>query len=246
MQDQGNPAAWPCPDFAHRKAARQTKPKRSLNRQRPSLDVVPRVSQDAHKTGLVLLHSLVQTPGMDRYADLFKAVDTARLRLRCVRLEDAAPVSAMMTAAVSQWVASWPVPLTPEMATERITNARKAVADGRALPCAIERRGDGALVGWIGVTRETSHGRRAMLGYWLGEQHHGHGYMREAAPAMVRMAFQKLDLDVVEAAAQPENAASFAVLRGCGMAPVGERMIFAPSRNREEMCLLYEVTRPRI
>jgi len=183
---------------------------------------------------------------MDSQPDLFEAIYTARLRLRCVRLEDVAPISAMMTAAFSQWVASWPVPFTPGMAIERITSARRAAADGRALPCAIERRTDAALVGWIGVTRETPHDRRAMLGYWLGEKHHGCGYMREAAPAAVQMAFQNLDLDVIEAAAQPENAASFAVLRGCGMAPVGERMIFAPSRNREEMCLLYEVTRPRI
>jgi len=194
----------------------------------------------------VLLHSLVQTPGMDSQPDLFEAIGTARLRLRCVRPEDALPVSAMMTAAVSQWVASWLVPFTPEMAVERITNARRAAADGRALPCVIERRADAALVGWIGVTRETSHDRRAMLGYWLGEKHHGCGYMREAAPVAVRMAFQNLGLDVVEAAAQPENAASFAVLRGCGMVPVGERMVFAPSRSRDELCLLYEVARPRI
>ncbi len=182
---------------------------------------------------------------MDSHSDLFRVVETARLRLRCVRLEDAMLVSAMMTTAVSQWVASWPMPFTTEMAVERITIARKAAADGRALPYAIERRSDAALVGWIGVTRETSHDRRAMLGYWLGEKHHGHGYMREAAPAAVQMAFQQLDLDVIEAAAQPENAASFAVLRGCGMAPVGERTIFAPSRNRDELCLLYEVARPR-
>ena len=193
----------------------------------------------------MLPYGLVQSLRMDSYPDLFGAVETARLRLRCVRLEDAVPVSGMMTAAVSRWVASWPVPFTSEMAVERITNARKAATDGRALPCAIERRSDGALVGWIGVTRETSHERRAMLGYWLGEKHHGHGYMREAAPAAVQMAFQQLDLDVIEAAAQPENAASFAVLRGCGMAPVGERMIFAPSRSRDELCLLYEVARPK-
>ena len=161
-----------------------------------------------------------------------------------MRLEDAVPVSAMMTAAVNRWVASWPVPFTPEMAAEWITKARRAAADGRTLPCAIERQSDAALVGWIGVTREASHHRRAMLGYWLGEKHHGHGYMREAAPAAVQMAFQQLDLDVIEAAAQPENAASFAVLRRCGMASVGEKVIFAPSRSRDELCLLYEVARP--
>lgn len=171
-------------------------------------------------------------------------VETARLRLRCVHLEDAMPVSAMMTAAVSRWVASWPVPFTPEMAVERITKARRAAADGKALPYALQGRSDAALIGWIGVTREASDDRRAMLGYWLGERHNGHGYMREAAPSAVQMASQQLNLDVIEAVAQPENAASFAVLRGCGMAPVGEKMIFAPSRSRDELCLLHEVAEP--
>lgn len=188
--------------------------------------------------------NLVHTPFMDSHPDLFGAAETARLRLRCVRLGDAAPISCMMTVAVSRWVASWPVHFTIEMAAERIADARKAAAEGRALPCAIERRADATVVGWIAVARDTPRDRRAMLGYWLGEEHHGHGYMREAAPAAVRMAFQQLGVDVIEAAAQPENAASFAVLWGCGMALVGEEMIFAPSRSRDELCLLYEVARP--
>jgi ribosomal-protein-alanine N-acetyltransferase len=44
----------------------------------------------------------------------------------------------------------------------------------------------------------------------------GHGYMREAAPAAVAAAFRLRDLDALGAAAHPENALSFAVLRGCG------------------------------
>ena len=149
----------------------------------------------------------------------------------------------MMTPAVSQWVASWPTPFTREMAVERIAGARAAVDKEMALPCAIERRSDGVLLGWIGVTRDAVDGRLGALGYWLGEEHHGRGYMREAVPALVDMAFRRLDLDKIEAAAQPENAASFAVLRRCGMEPVGERMIFAAARGQEERCLVYETAR---
>lgn len=152
-------------------------------------------------------------------------------------------ISEMMTPSVSRWVASWPVPFTGEMAMERIASMRQAFMEGRALPCAIERRSDGVLLGWIAVTRREAGERRGMLGYWMGEAHHGHGYMREAAPAAVELAFRSLDLDVIEAAAQPENKASFGVLRGCGMVPVGERMIFAPARSRDELCLLYELVR---
>lgn len=180
---------------------------------------------------------------MDSEADLFPAVDTARLRLRCVRPGDAAQISEMMTPAVSRWVASWPVPFTPAMAAERIADSRQAFLEGKALPCVIERREDGVLLGWIAVTRQNANESRAMLGYWMGEAHHGYGYMREAAPATVTFAFRSLDLDVIEAAAQPENKASFAVLRSCGMIPTGERTIFAPARSRDELCLLYEVAK---
>ena len=115
---------------------------------------------------------------MDANADLFDSVETARLKLRCVRLGDAAG------------------------------------------------------------------SRRGVLAYWLGKKHHGYGYMREAAPATVAAAFERLDLEVIEAGAQPGNAASFAILRSCGMAPAGERMVFASARGRDELCLLYEVMRP--
>lgn len=171
---------------------------------------------------------------MDANADPFDPVWTMRLKLRCVRPEDAARTSAMMTPAISRWVASWPVPFTPEMAAE----------EGRALPFAVERRSDGALLGWLGVHRDATDGRRGVLGYWLGEEYHGHGFMREAVPAAVAAAFERLGLGVIGAGAQPGNTASFAILRGCGMVPAGQRMVFASARGRDEVCLFYEAARP--
>lgn len=179
----------------------------------------------------------------DKY-DLFESFETERLRLRCVCPDDATPISRMMTPDVSRWLASWPVPFTTDMAIERIASARRAFIEGRALPCAIERRADGVFLGWLGMTRNEAGARRAMLGYWMGEAHHGQGYMREAAPAAMKVAFDRLDLDAIEAAAQPANDASVAVLRGCGMVAAGERMIFASARSRNELCLLYEAVRP--
>jgi ribosomal-protein-alanine N-acetyltransferase len=49
---------------------------------------------------------------------------------------------------------------------------------------------------------------------------------------------------VIEAGAQPGNTASFAIMRACGMRPVGERMIPVPARGRDELCHFYEVHRP--
>ena len=85
---------------------------------------------------------------------------------------------------------------------------------------------------------------RASLGYWLGEAHHGRGYMAEAAPAAVRAGFRWLGVGVIEAAAQRDNPASVAVLRRLGMRHIGERPVHASARGRDEPCLAYELTRP--
>lgn len=175
--------------------------------------------------------------------DPFPPLETDRLHLRCVRSEDAADTSRLMTPGVSQWVASWAVPFTRSMAVDRIARARAAAFDRRAAPFAAERRSDGAFMGWVSVTRAVDDLRRGIFGYWLGEAFQGQGYMREAGPAVLAAAFGYLGVDVIEAAAKPENEASFAVMRRCGMIPVGNRMVFAPSRNRQELCLVYEIAR---
>ena len=69
---------------------------------------------------------------------LFEALETARLRLRCVAPDDAHATSAMMTPEVSRWVAYWPFPFTYEMAVERIESSlnglRSCSKAGRTLP----------------------------------------------------------------------------------------------------------------
>ncbi len=171
-------------------------------------------------------------------------IDTQRLHLRCLSLPDAVPLSRMLTPEVSRWLASWPSPYTVEMATARIEAAQQAAAAGRGLPLAVVERDGGATIGYIGVFREHDAPWRAILGYWLGEQFHGRGFMREAAPAAVRAGFAWLAVEEMEAHAQPENAASLAVMRRCGMAPRGERLIYVPARACEELCVVYGMRRP--
>ena len=191
-----------------------------------------------------MISTLRKAEGRSASSNPVASLGTERLRLRCVRPDDAAQVSRLMTPAVSRWVASWPVPFTPKMAAERIAAAREAAEMGKLLPFAIERRSDGVLLGWISVTRDAKNDRRGRLSYWLGEEHHGRGYMREAVAVVVAAAFDKLGLEVIEAGAQPGNVDAFAVLRGCGMALTGGRTVFAPARGHDELCLFYEIARP--
>jgi ribosomal-protein-alanine N-acetyltransferase len=178
--------------------------------------------------------------------DLFPALETDRLRLRCVVINDAAAASAMMTPEISRWVASWPIPFTHDMAVERILKSRALARSGDALPFAIIEKGSEALIGCVAIHRDLDHHRRGALGYWVGETHHGKGYMREIAGLVLAAGFDLLDLDVIEATAHRENIRSFAVMRSCGMQPAGERMFYASARDRHEPCLVYEILRPQV
>lgn len=175
--------------------------------------------------------------------DPFQPLETTRLRLRCVTIEDAAAMSELMTPAVSRWLAAWPTPLTVEMAAARIESSRRMARAGDALPFAVTDKTTGELFGWASIHRDQEASTSGSFGYWLAEHRHGKGYMRELAPRAIAAGFELLKLETIRAGAQIENAASFAVMRACGMKPAGEAMVHAPARARDEPCRFYEIRR---
>jgi [ribosomal protein S5]-alanine N-acetyltransferase len=170
-------------------------------------------------------------------------LETARLRLRIVHERDAATAVRLLTPAVCRWLASWPSPLEEGAAAARLRQMREAAREGSMLPFAIEPREGGELIGLVMIARTRGDARRGGLGYWLGEPYHHRGYMAEAAAAAVTDAFRRLNLNAIEAGAQPDNAASLAIMRRLGMRPIGERMVWAEARGREEVCAYFEITR---
>ena len=176
----------------------------------------------------------------------FPPLETERLRLRCVAPDDAHATSALMTPEVSRWVAYWPFPFTYQMAVERIESSLKLAHTGDMLPFAVVEKASDQMIGWVMFNRDTEDRQRGSFGYWLGEKYHGKGYMTELGRVALAAAFKLLDVDVIEAGAQPDNTASFAIMRRCGMRFIGERMVYAPSRRREELCHFYEIKRRSI
>jgi ribosomal-protein-alanine N-acetyltransferase len=79
------------------------------------------------------------------------------------------------------------------------------------------RRDDLAIVGFFNlsqIVRRSFHS--AYLGYAVGKQYAGHGYMREGIELVLRRAFTDLRLHRIEANIQPGNHASIALARGAG------------------------------
>lgn len=61
----------------------------------------------------------------------------------------------------------------------------------------------------------------AVLGYWLGAPHVGHGYMSDAVAAVIGFARDGLRLHRIEAACMPGNSASMRVLDRAGFTREG-------------------------
>jgi ribosomal-protein-alanine N-acetyltransferase len=171
---------------------------------------------------------------------LFPEMVTAKLRLRSVSLSDAKNLSVLMTSGISRWLASWDDPLCVEAATKRIEELQDRAMLKEALSYMIVDRRTEQAIGWISVQRSTSSPRRGELSYWIGEEHQGKGYAQEAVSAMLPTAAEQLNLDLIEAGAQLENTSSLAVMVRCGMVPGTERLVYAPTRARSELCRFYE------
>ncbi|MBR0654327.1 GNAT family N-acetyltransferase [Roseomonas arctica] len=157
------------------------------------------------------------------------------------REDDARALASMMSARISARLATWPELMTPSMARNRL--ARDLADAQRIAPMVMELREDGAVCGWMSVTRLPEHPACGILTYWLGEAHQGRGLMREAAPQAVRHLFEKLGLERLRAAVQMDNAASIGVLHAAGMRPLGPGRIWCSARGQEETCLWFEIDR---
>ncbi len=121
------------------------------------------------------------------------------------------------------WEPSWPDDEL-SIASFRYKLRRYAhdIRDGKSYPFFVFRIEDGALIGGVTLSQVRRGAAQAgTLGYWIGQPFAGKGYTTDAARAVVRFAFDELDLHRVEAACQPENEASRAVLFKAGFVEEG-------------------------
>jgi ribosomal-protein-alanine N-acetyltransferase len=130
--------------------------------------------------------------------------------------------------------------LTRKAFTNRVYWANRATSQGTALPLMLLRRTDGALLGAITLDNiRRGPAQAGTLGYWIGQPHARHGYMREAILAVVHHAFTVMDLSRVEAACLPENAASRGVLEKCGFKYEGVAQSYLQIAGRWRNHVLY-------
>ena len=112
---------------------------------------------------------------------------------------------------------------------------------------AIERRSDKRLIGSIGLITDSArhYGAAQSLGYALGVDYWGQGYMTEAVRAVVGFGFSALGLDLISATCYPDNPASRRVLEKCGFVYEGtlrraELLYNGEIKDHLHFCLTHE------
>lgn len=157
-------------------------------------------------------------------------LDTARLRLRPLRADDASALLAIFGDPLV--MRYWSTPPWQSIADAHALVERDlaAMAAGQFLRLGLERRDDGALLGQCALFAFNNGGRRAEMGYSMAASAWGRGYMHEALQALLAHGFGTLDLHRVEADIDPRNTASARSLERLGFSREGhlrERWIVA-------------------
>lgn len=144
-------------------------------------------------------------------------IETERLTLRPFRLSDAPRVQLLAGERdIADTTMNIPHPYEDGVAEEWIGGHKSAYEDGRAITFAIELRGDGSLVGAIGL-RIDRHCNKAELGYWVGRPFWNRGFATEAAIALLAFGFDELQLNRIHAAHLARNPSSGRVMEKSGM-----------------------------
>ena len=90
--------------------------------------------------------------------------------------------------------------------------------DGDYWQLAVQRAGEGGrVIGDVYFTVRSVADASAEIGWTLHPQHRSHGYMTEAASAVLQIAFDEIGLHRVMARLDPRNLPSVALCRRLGM-----------------------------
>lgn len=122
----------------------------------------------------------------------------------------------------------------------RVNWSKESYKNATAAPFIIRRKEDNALIGVItldNIRRGPS--QAGTIGYWLGEEFTGLGFMGEALSKVVTYAFTSLDISRIEAATLKNNKPSRKLLENSGFRYEGVAQSYLQIDGRWQPHVLY-------
>ena len=147
-----------------------------------------------------------------------KRIETARLILRPFVLEDAEAMYHNWGSdpEVTKYL-SWPAYRSVDTAHEILEIWTKQYSDDTFYQWAIELKELRQPIGSISVVNQDDRVDMAEIGFCIGKPWWGRGIMTEAMKAVMAYLFEEVGAQRIEAGHDPDNPASGAVQRKCGL-----------------------------
>lgn len=158
-----------------------------------------------------------------------------------------AKLRAQSRAFLEPWEPTWPEDeLTLSSFRFKLRRYAQDIRDQRSFPFYVFRSEDQQIVGGVTLSQvRRGAAQSGTIGYWVGEPYQGRGYTTAATRAVVGFAFEELGLHRVEAACQPENAASRRVLAKAGFAEEGLARAYLKIAGKWRDHVLFGIVNPR-
>lgn len=144
------------------------------------------------------------------------SIETPRCRLRAPAAADVPTIFDATRHPGFNDGMTWEPPDTPDALYEHLQHELEMWQATKEFSFSIDLRASGTFAGRISI-RPTDEPHRWNIGFWLHPKQQGHGYMREAATAILRFGFEKLEAEVIEACHATWNTPSERVLTAIGM-----------------------------
>jgi ribosomal-protein-alanine N-acetyltransferase len=143
-------------------------------------------------------------------------IETARLQLRFPSLDDIPVIFSATRYKGFNDGMLWEPPEKPEDLIAPHEGNIKDWENGEGYHFSILKKSDKALVGRISIRKETE-ANTWNIGFWTHPEHQKQGYMSEAAKAIIRLGFEDLGAEKINACHALWNKASERVLKKTGM-----------------------------
>jgi [ribosomal protein S5]-alanine N-acetyltransferase len=150
------------------------------------------------------------------YWERLPTIDASRVSLRWISAKDTDAFFAIYSHPEVMRYWSTPPLADREAASNLIEKIHEDWKRRIILKWGIALRSDDQLIGSITLFNLSFPHHRAEIGYALAHEYWGHGYMNEALMALLKYAFESLDLHRIEADVDPRNDASIRTLEKLG------------------------------
>jgi len=159
-----------------------------------------------------------------RIEDIFQdlpVLQTERLRLRKLSMHDVEDVFAYASSPEVARYVVWTAHETIEDSRTFVASVLEQYDNGVISPWGIENRDNGRLIGTCGFASWNISHARAEIGYALGREYWGRGYMTEAARHALAFGFEHMGLNRIQARCEVDNVGSARVMEKIGMSYEG-------------------------